>query len=261
MDLGIAGKRALVLGGSSGLGAASALALAAEGAHVIAASRTPERLLQREEAKHPQTAGRLTTHPVDLASAASVQSLIEASLAGGNIDILVNNGGGPSPGGVQGQSAQAWVAAYETMAVSLFRITEALLPAMRASGWGRIITIGSSGVQQPIPNLALSNAVRGAIAGWSKSLAAEVAAFGITVNMVLPGRIDTERVAALDSARAAKLAVSLDEVQRMSLTEIPLGRYGRPEEFGAVVAFLASTQASYITGSMLRVDGGLIKGL
>jgi 3-oxoacyl-[acyl-carrier protein] reductase len=147
------------------------------------------------------------------------------------------------------------------MAVSLFRITDALLPAMRASGWGRIITIGSSGVEQPIPNLALSNAVRGAIAGWSKSLAAEVAASGITVNMVLPGRIDTDRVRALDAARAAKLAVSVEHVQHMSLNEIPVGRYGRAEEFGAVVAFLASRQASYITGSMLRVDGGLIKAL
>jgi 3-oxoacyl-[acyl-carrier protein] reductase len=261
MDFGIAGKRALVLGGSSGLGAASALALAAEGAHVIAASRTPERILQREAAKDPRIAERVSTHPVDLASAPSVQALIEAILAGGGIDVLVNNGGGPSPGGVQGQSAQAWVAAFETMAVSLFRITEALLPAMRASGWGRVITIGSSGVEQPIPNLALSNAVRGAIAGWSKSLAAEVAAFGITVNMVLPGRIDTERVAALDSAQAAKLAISIEDVQRMSLNEIPIRRYGRAEEFGAVIAFLASRQASYITGSMLRVDGGLIKAL
>jgi 3-oxoacyl-[acyl-carrier protein] reductase len=261
MDFGIAGKHALVLGGSSGLGAASALALAAEGAHVIAASRTPERILQREAAKDPKIAGRLSTHQVDLASAASVQALIEASLARGRIDILVNNGGGPSPGGVQGQAAQAWVAAFETMAVSLFSITEALLPAMRASGWGRIITIGSSAVEQPIPNLALSNTVRAAIASWSKSLAAEVAASGITVNMVLPGRIDTERVHALDAARAAKLAVSVEHVQRMSLNEIPLGRYGRAEEFGAVIAFLASKHASYITGSMLRVDGGLIKAL
>lgn len=132
---------------------------------------------------------------------------------------------------------------------------------MVASGWGRIITIGSTGVEQPIPNLALSNAVRAAIAGWSKSLAAEVAPSGITVNMVLPGRIDTERVRALDTARAARLAVSIDDVQRMSRTEIPLGRYGRAEEFGAVIAFLASEQASYLTGSMLRVDGGLIKSL
>jgi 3-oxoacyl-[acyl-carrier protein] reductase len=261
MDFGIAGKRALVLGGSSGLGAASALALAAEGVQVVAASRNPKRLFQSAATNDMKIAGQLSTYEVDLASAGSVQALIEAITAGGRIDILVNNGGGPSPGGVQGQSAQSWLTAFESMAVSLFRITEALLPAMLEAGWGRIITIGSSGVEQPIPNLALSNAVRGAIASWSKSLAAEVAASGITVNMVLPGRIDTERVRALDAARAAKLAACVADVQRASLNEIPIGRYGRAEELGALVAFLASRQASYMTGSMLRVDGGLIKGL
>jgi 3-oxoacyl-[acyl-carrier protein] reductase len=204
---------------------------------------------------------RLSLHQVDLADPASVQALIDAVMAGGGIDILVNNGGGPSPGGVQAQSARAWPAAFEAMAVSLFQITQALLPAMLAAGWGRVITIGSSGVAQPIPNLALSNTVRAAIAGWSKSLAAEVAASGVTVNMVLPGRIDTDRVRALDEARAARTGDSLAAVQQASRAEIPAGRYGRAEEFGAAVAFLASTQASYITGSMLRVDGGLIRGL
>jgi 3-oxoacyl-[acyl-carrier protein] reductase len=261
MDLGIAGKRALVLGASSGLGAASALALAAEGVEVIAASRSPERLLQHAGAEDTHIAQRLRAHQVDLAAPASVQALIDAVLADGGIDILVNNGGGPSPGGVQAQPADAWSAAFEAMAVSLFRITQALLPAMLAAGWGRIITIGSSGVEQPIPNLALSNTIRAAVAGWSKSLAAEVAASGVTVNMVLPGRIDTDRVRALDNARAARTGEPLDAVQRASRNEIPAGRYGRAEEFGAVVAFLASTQASYITGGMLRVDGGLIKAL
>jgi 3-oxoacyl-[acyl-carrier protein] reductase len=147
------------------------------------------------------------------------------------------------------------------MATSLFTITEALLPAMIARGWGRIITVGSSGVVAPIPNLAISNGVRGAIAGWSKSLASEVARHNITVNMVLPGRIDTDRVRELDAGKANKTGASLQAVQEASRDEIPMGRYGRPEEFGAAVAFLASQQASYITGSMLRVDGGMIKGL
>jgi 3-oxoacyl-[acyl-carrier protein] reductase len=261
MDFGISGKRALVLGGSSGLGAASARALAAEGVYVLAASRSPERILQDAAAQDPHIAQRLRPHQVDLAAPGSVKALLDAVVADGGIDILVNNGGGPSPGGVLGQPAEAWSAAFEAMAVSLFRITQALLPAMLAAGWGRIITIGSSGVEQPIPNLALSNTIRAAIAGWSKSLAAEVAASGVTVNMVLPGRIDTDRVRALDGARAARTGESLDAIQRASRNEIPLGRYGRPEEFGAAIAFLASTQASYITGSMLRVDGGMIKGM
>lgn len=147
------------------------------------------------------------------------------------------------------------------MATPMFRLTEAALPGMEAAGWGRVVTIGSSGVVQPIPNLALSNGVRGAIAGWSKTLAAEVAPKGITVNMVLPGRIATDRLAELDGLKAEKTGASLDAVQEASRKSIPAGRYGAPEEFAAVVAFLCSAQASYVTGSMLRVDGGMIAGL
>jgi 3-oxoacyl-[acyl-carrier protein] reductase len=242
MDFGLKGKRALVLGGSRGLGAAIAKALADEGVVVLAASRSGD-------------------YPVDLSDAASVAALIDKVKAEGGVDILVNNGGGPKAGPALGQTSADWVAAFQTMATSLFTITEALLPAMIDRGWGRIITVGSSGVVAPIPNLAISNGVRGAIAGWSKSLASEVARHNITVNMVLPGRIDTDRVRELDAGKANKTGASLQAVQEASRNEIPMGRYGRPEEFGAAVAFLASQQASYITGSMLRVDGGMIKGL
>jgi 3-oxoacyl-[acyl-carrier protein] reductase len=242
MDFGLKGKRALVLGGSRGLGAAIAKALADEGVVVLAASRSGD-------------------YPVDLSDAASVAALIDKVKAEGGVDILVNNGGGPKAGPALGQTSADWVAAFQTMATSLFTITEALLPAMIDRGWGRIITVGSSGVVAPIPNLAISNGVRGAIAGWSKSLASEVARHTITVNMVLPGRIDTDRVRELDAGKANKTGASLQAVQEASRNEIPMGRYGRPEEFGAAAAFLASQQASYITGSMLRVDGGMIKGL
>jgi 3-oxoacyl-[acyl-carrier protein] reductase len=242
MDFGLKGKRALVLGGSRGLGAAIAKALADEGVVVLAASRSGD-------------------YPVDLSDAASVAALIDKVKAEGGVDILVNNGGGPKAGPALGQTSADWVAAFQTMATSLFTITEALLPAMIDRGWGRIITVGSSGVVAPIPNLAISNGVRGAIAGWSKSLASEVARHNITVNMVLPGRIDTDRVRELDAGKANKTGASLQAVQEASRDEIPMGRYGRPEEFGAAAAFLASQQASYITGSMLRVDGGMIKGL
>lgn len=242
MDFGLSGKRALVLGASRGLGAAIAAALAAEGVTVLGASRSGD-------------------YPVDLADKASVAALIDKVRSEGGVDILVNNSGGPKAGPAQGQASADWVAAFETMAASLYAITDALLPQMIERKFGRIITVGSSGVVAPIAGLALSNAVRGAIAGWSKTLAAEVAKHGITVNMVLPGRIDTDRVRELDQGKAGRTGISVEAVQEASRNDIPAGRYGRPEEFGAVVAFLASQQASYVTGSMLRVDGGMIKGL
>jgi 3-oxoacyl-[acyl-carrier protein] reductase len=251
----------LVLGGSSGLGAAAAAALAAEDVRVIAASRSAARILAASAGQDSRITDLITACEVDLSAADSVESLISRVLAAGGVDILVNNCGGPKAGGVQSQTADTWRRAFEAMALSVFQITAALLPGMRAQGWGRVITIGSSGVEQPIANLALSNGVRAAVAGWSKTLASEVASDGVTVNMVLPGRIDTDRVRALDAARAESSGQLIEDIRAASRREIPAGRYGRTEEFGAAIAFLASTQASYITGSMVRVDGGMIKGL
>jgi 3-oxoacyl-[acyl-carrier protein] reductase len=250
MDLGLAGKVALVLGASKGLGAASAAALAAEGATVHAVSRSGT---VTDPALHGLAA--------DLSTAEGVAAVIAQIAAIGQVDILVANTGGPRPGGALGVSGADWAGAFAAMAIPLFAIADAVLPGMIARGWGRVITIGSSGVEQPIAGLALSNAVRGSVAGWSKTLAAEVAAKGITVNMVLPGRIDTDRVRALDAGKAARSGEDIAAVKAASEREIPAGRYGRAEEFGAVVAFLAGTAASYVTGSMLRVDGGLIRSL
>jgi 3-oxoacyl-[acyl-carrier protein] reductase len=242
MDFGIEGKRALVLGASRGLGGAIASALADEGVEVLAASRS-------------------SALAVDLSDAGSVAALIETVLARGGVDILVNNSGGPRPGPAMGEDARNWTSAFETMALSLFAVTDAMLPGMIERGWGRIITVGSSGVVQPIAGLALSNGVRGAIAGWSKTLAGEVAPHGVTVNMVLPGRIETDRLKELDEARSSRTGIPIADIRAASRAEVPAGRYGRPEEFAAVVAFLASRQAGYVTGSMIRVDGGAIKGL
>ncbi len=252
MDLQISGKKALVLGASRGLGAAIAAGLAAEGVKVFAAARGADKI---------QATENIVPVAVDLSDAASVAMLIEKLHAEGGVDIVVNNSGGPKAGPALGQSSENWVAAFQSMATSIFSITDAMLTGMITRKWGRVITIGSSGVVQPIANLALSNGVRAAVAGWSKTLASEVARHGITVNLILPGRIATDRVRELDGIKAEKTGASLEAVQEASRNEIPVGRYGKPEEFAAVAVFLASSQASYVTGSSIRVDGGMIRGL
>jgi 3-oxoacyl-[acyl-carrier protein] reductase len=250
MDLGIKGKTALILGASRGLGRASAIGLANEGVSVLGAARNPI-----------EKCANIIPIVADLSVPSSVAALIQDVLARGGVDILVNNAGGPPAGEAARQSTDVWTRAFASLALPLFEVTAALLPIMIEKQWGRIITIGSSGIVQPIPNLALSNAIRGSVAGWSKTLATEVARDGITVNMVLPGRIDTDRVRELDASNARTSGKNIDEVQAASCAQIPIGRYGSPEEFGAAVTFLASRQASYITGSMIAVDGGAIRAL
>ncbi|MET3792105.1 SDR family oxidoreductase [Aquamicrobium terrae] len=251
MDFGLTGKRAVVVGASKGLGGASAVALAMEGAEVIALSRSgtlPDGLA-------PEVAARMSARALDLADEAAVAAFCD-EIRADPVQILVNNCGGPPAGPARGQTREAWRKAFESMAMPMFALTDAALDGMVAAGWGRIVTIGSSGIEVPIPGLVLSNGVRGAIAGWSKTLAAEVAAHSVTVNMVLPGRIATDRLAQLDAIRARNSGQDMAAVEAEARATIPAGRYGRPEEFGAVVAFLCSQQASYVTGSMIRVDGG-----
>ena len=255
MDLGIAGKRALVLGASRGLGRGIATALAAEGAKVVLAARNRERLAEVAAALKGQS------EPVDLGDPASVERLAKAVLAGGGVDILINNTGGPPTGPILQVEGDTWRSWYQAMAISLFELTRQLLAPMKDRRWGRIVTVVSSGVEQPIPNLGQSNAIRASIVGWAKSLANEVASHGITVNCVVPGRIHTERVDEIDAANAKGQRVDIATVAAQSRATIPLGRYGTPEEFAAVVAFLASAPAAYVTGSLVRVDGGLIKSV
>ncbi|MGR3525166.1 MAG: SDR family oxidoreductase [Paracoccaceae bacterium] len=256
MDLGLTGKRALVLGASRGLGMAIAKSLAAEGTTVFAAARSRDKieaLAKGMENVHPMT--------LDLSDLASVDAVVNDLLAKGGVDIIVNNSGGPPPGTAQDADRGAWLSQFEAMAANIFHLTTRLLPEMKARGWGRVISVTSSGVEQPIPNLALSNGIRSAVVGWSKTLANEVAADGITVNVVMPGRIHTQRVDELDAAAAKRTQTDVAEVASKSRATIPAARYGRPEEFADVVTFLASERASYVTGSRIRVDGGSVKSI
>lgn len=256
MDLKIADKRGLVMGASRGLGRAVAEGLLAEGVQVTAVARDADAI--RDWAGN---APGLTAMSADLTSLASIDALADAVLAQGGADILINNTGGPAPGAAATTARGDWLTQFEAMAANLFHLTGRLLPRMRERNWGRIVTIASSGIEQPIPNLALSNAIRAAVAGWSKTLAAEVAADGVTVNVVMPGRIQTTRVNELDAAAASRTNTTVEAVRKASTAAIPAGRYGRPEEFAAMVVFLASDPASYITGSRLRVDGGAIRSI
>ena len=256
MDLQISGKRAVVLGASRGLGQAIAKSLAAEGVTAFAAARSGDK-------SEAWAADMDNVHAVqlDLGDLAQVERIIDKLLEDGGVDIIVNNGGGPPPGTAQSADREDWVSHFEVMAANLFHMTNRLLPNMKERGWGRIISITSSGVEQPIPNLALSNGIRSAVVGWSKTLANEVAGDGITVNVVMPGRIHTERVDELDAAASKRTDTPVAEVAKKSRATIPAGRYGKPEEFADVVTFLASERASYVTGSKIRIDGGAIKSI
>jgi 3-oxoacyl-[acyl-carrier protein] reductase len=261
MDLGIKGRTALVLGGGGGLGSAMALALAREGAKVAVASITPA-AVEASAQRVRDAGGKALAVPWDLADLDVIDSnvrLVEEQL--GPVDILINNTGGPPPSTAAGQPIAVWSRHFQSMVLSVIAITDRVLPGMRQRHWGRIITSTSSGVVAPIPNLAMSNTLRASLVGWSKTLAAEVGKDGITSNVVLPGRILTRRVQFLDEQRAMKTGRTAAEVAAASIATIPVGRYGDPREYGDVVAFLASERASYITGSVIRVDGGLIASI
>ncbi|GAB3702991.1 SDR family oxidoreductase [Nocardiopsis oceani] len=258
MDLGIAGKVALVTAASSGLGRAMAVALAAEGVRVAVTGRNEERLDATVAAcrEHGVDAIGIAWDLADHGRAGEVVARVADEL--GPVDILVNNTGGPPPTPALGQEPGLWEDMYASMVLPVIQLTDAVVGGMRERGWGRIVTSTSAGPIAPIPNLGVSNTLRASLHSWSKTIAAEIAADGVTSNVIVPGRIATPRVDSLDRARAEREGLPLEEVQKLGRGSIPAGRYGDPDEYGAVAAFLASQQAAYVTGSTVRVDGGQI---
>ncbi|WP_454287627.1 SDR family oxidoreductase [Rhizobium arsenicireducens] len=262
MDFGISGKRALVLASSRGLGLGIAKALSDEGVHVLLCGRSADKLKANADAINAAGRGKADWVEADLSDANFVDTMLAAVHHKlGGIDILVNNTGGPTPGTAEEMTAEKLYNFFQSMVVRVITLTNALLPLMQTQGFGRILTVASSGVFEPIPNLALSNTLRSALVGWNKTLSTEVASYGVTANMLLPGRIHTDRIDELDAANATKAGKSMDEVRAASLKSIPAGRLGKVEEFAAAAAFLCSVPASYVTGTMLRVDGGAAKSI
>jgi 3-oxoacyl-[acyl-carrier protein] reductase len=258
MKLGLDGKRAVVLGASKGIGRGIANALAQEGARVVLASRSRE---SAEEAA--QSIGREAKgYACDTGQLDQVDALFEQATRDlGGVDIVLLNSGGPPAGPAAGVSSETWQRWFNAMFVGLVRMADHALPGMIERRWGRIVNVISSGVIQPIPNLGISNTIRPALIGWAKSVSNEVAAHGVTVNSIAPGRIETERLGELDAANAKRQGRSVEEVARESKARIPMGRYGTVDEFAAAAVFLMSDAASYITGSIIRVDGGQISSI
>jgi 3-oxoacyl-[acyl-carrier protein] reductase len=257
LDLGLAGRTALVCSSTGGIGEAIARTLAAEGASTVVCGRRGHRA-REVAADLPSAIGV----EVDLIAQDGPARLLEATVtAFGAPDVVVLNGPGPRPAPATDVSVADVEAALHATLIQHVRLVSLALPAMRERGWGRILAVGSSGIAAPLPNLALSNLGRAALAGYLKTLAAEVAGDGVTVNLLLPGRIRTGRTAAVNAANAERSGRTVAEVEQASIAAIPARRYGRPAEFAAAAAFLCSAPASYITGTALRCDGGLAQSL
>ncbi|MBA2633084.1 MAG: SDR family oxidoreductase [Chloroflexi bacterium] len=261
MDLGIRGRTAVVGGATSGLGRASAEALAAEGCDLLIWSRDDSRLAETADELRLAHGVKVAHLAADALTPEAAAMVADAATGFGEIDIVVLNAGGPPTVDPTATDRESWQRAFQLLAATPIEVATRLLPGMRERRWGRIVAILSSGVRQPIGELVYSNGGRSALAAWLKTTARAIAVEGVTLNGVMPGRLATPRIHELDSGRAEREGRSEDDVRAMHIGTIPAGRYGRPEELGTLVAFLASERASYITGQMVAVDGGLIAGL
>ncbi|MGQ0814095.1 MAG: SDR family oxidoreductase [Gemmatimonadota bacterium] len=262
MDLGLRDKIALVAASSRGLGRAAAEELAAEGAQLIVCARRDDAVRSVATAISEHYNVQVLPVTADLSQSGEPARVVEQALAHfGQIDVLVTNAGGPPAGPFESHDDEAWRAAVRLNLESVIGLVRAALPGMKERRWGRIINVTSIAVKQPVENLILSNSIRAAVTGFARTLANEVAPFGVTVNNVLPGYTRTERVEELAEYLAQQKGGTAEQARKVWEREIPMGRLGEPREFAALVAFLASERASYITGTSITVDGGWVKSL
>lgn len=262
MDLGLRGKVALVAASSRGLGRAVAEELAREGANLVLCARGAAALHDTADAIRTETGVRVIDITTDLSDPSAIETLAKAAMDGyGRVDVLVTNGGGPPAGPFESHAPEAWDEAVRQTLDSVVNLTRAVLPGMKQRRWGRIINVTSIAVKQPVDNLILSNTVRAAVTGFARTLANEVATFGITVNNVMPGYTRTQRIDDLAAGNAVLRGITPEEATAVWESEVPMRRLGEPGEFAAMVAFLASERASYTTGASIPVDGGWIRAL
>jgi 3-oxoacyl-[acyl-carrier protein] reductase len=262
MDLELAGKVAWVNGASSGLGRASAEKLAAEGAAVAISSRSEDLLKQGADEISEATGSRCIVVPLDVTDADAITEAHRRIVDElGTVDILVSNAGGPPPGGFDDFDDETLYAAFTLTTASAWRLTKAVAPAMKEKRSGRIIFLTSSSTKEIIPTLLLSNMMRAAVVGMAKTLSKDLGAHGIRVVCVAPGRVETKRLQQIDDATAARTGKPTEEIRAGMISTIPLGRYGAPDEFGDVVAWVASERASFINGTTVVVDGGMLNGV
>jgi 3-oxoacyl-[acyl-carrier protein] reductase len=262
VDLGLKGKVAMVAGASRGLGYAVARALAAEGARVSIGSREADKIAAAGERIAKDTGADVLAVTADVRSGDAITQWHARTIDRfGGIDLLFVNAGGPPAGTALSFDDAAWQGAFELLVLSSVRMVRLAVPSMKSRGGGAIVVSTSTSVREPIANLALSNVIRSSVAALSKTLANELAADRIRVNHLLPGRIDTDRIRELDSLRAKQLQVTPDEQRANQAKQIPLGRYGHPDEYGSAAVFLFSDAARYITGASLQVDGGMVRAV
>jgi 3-oxoacyl-[acyl-carrier protein] reductase len=262
VDLGLRGKVALIAAASRGLGRAIAEELGAEGASLVMCARGKEALTEASEAVRAASGVDVLSVPADVSRPDDVTRLVRSAIARfGRIDILVTNAGGPPSGNFESLGPEKWDEAVRLTLLSTVNLCREALPGMRQRKWGRIINVTSITVKQPVDGLMLSNSLRAGVTGFARTLANEVAADGITVNNILPGYTQTQRIESLAKAAAEREGISIDESLKKWTAEIPMRRLGEPREFAALAAFLASERASFITGTSIQVDGGWIRSL
>lgn len=260
MELGLAGKAAVVAGSTKGIGHAVALGLAKEGARVVVNGRDPGSVEAAARGIAGQTGAQVHGVAADVATATGASELIlrACELCGG-VDILVTNAGGPRPGGFDELEDEDFLAGFELNFLSTVRMIRAALPHMRRKGWGRVVNLQSTAIKEPVPLVTLTNSIRPGVTGLAKDLANELGRDGITVNTVLSGPVMTDRLRATTAARAAKAGIAEEEQWKRYLELVPLGRFGKPEDVAAMIVFLASEPAGWITGTVIQVDGGRIR--